>query len=171
MARIKNLLGLRFGRLLVIEYAGLNKIDRALWKCLCDCGNYKIILSRSLMFGSTKSCGCMRKENSAIGVKKKLTIHKKTVGGNSKIYRIWANMINRCTNPKASNWKWYGGRGINVCNEWKTFNNFYIDMGECPQDKTLDRIDVNKGYSKENCRWADWATQVANKRIKVKTNV
>jgi len=169
MARIKNLLGQRFGLLVVAEYAGLSHDKKATWKCICDCGVEKVILSRSLKFGSSKSCGCVRKENAAIAVAKTLTVHGKTSGGNSKIYRIWSNMMTRCGNPKASNYKYYGGRGISVDKRWHSFLSFYQDMGECPDGLTLDRIDVNGNYSKENCRWADWATQCANKRKNIKS--
>jgi hypothetical protein len=168
MARIKDLHGKTFGNLTVVGYAGLNKSFKAMWLCKCLCGTQKPYLSASLTYGSSASCGCVRNEHSKTLAKKHLEVHGKTSGGNSKIYRIWANMITRCSNPKASNYKYYGGRGICVSEQWKKFENFFADMGECPDGLTLDRIDVNGNYEKQNCRWADWATQCANKRKKVK---
>ena len=77
----------------------------------------------------------------------------------------WRNMIDRCTNPNAWNYKYYGQRGITVCERWlESFENFLADMGERPKDLTLDRIDVEKGYEKTNCKWATWSEQQANKR-------
>jgi len=170
MARIKDLHGKTFGNLMVVGYAGLNKSFKAMWLCKCSCGTERAYLSASLAYGSSMSCGCIRNENAKTLAKKHLQVHGKTSGGNSKIYRIWANMITRCSNPKASNYKYYGGRGIAVCEDWKLFANFFRDMGECPDGLTLDRIDVNGNYEKQNCRWADWATQCSNKRKKVVQN-
>lgn len=79
-------------------------------------------------------------------------------------YRIWRNMIRRCSDPKNAGWKYYGGRGIRVCERWKTFAHFLADMGERPIGLTLDRIFNDKGYEPGNCGWANWAHQMLNKR-------
>lgn len=82
----------------------------------------------------------------------------------TKVYYTWANMLDRCNNKHNPGYRWYGGRGITVCEEWRVFINFYKDMGDAPKGLTLDRLDSNKGYYKENCRWATIKQQARNKR-------
>lgn len=82
----------------------------------------------------------------------------------TRTYRAWSNMKTRCGNPKATQYAYYGGRGISVCEEWQTFENFLADMGESPEGMSLDRIDSNGDYAKNNCRWASMETQQNNKR-------
>src|SRR6266581_5331282 len=82
----------------------------------------------------------------------------------SKIYRIWKNMLARCTNPHNKHFMNYGGRGIIVCERWRKFENFFADMGFPPKGMMLDRIDNNKSYDKFNCRWATSKQQALNKR-------
>lgn len=88
----------------------------------------------------------------------------------ASVYTRWQAMISRCTNPKATDFKYYGGRGITVCDRWRSFANFYEDMGDPPPGTSLDRIDNDKGYEKSNCRWADWKTQQYNKRTTLVVN-
>ncbi len=94
---------------------------------------------------------------------------EKPIFDDLSLYRRWSNMIQRCTNPKNASYENYGGRGITVCEEWKSFRKFAYDMGYPPEGKTLDRIDNDKGYCKENCRWADWSMQNTNKRVRKDT--
>lgn len=84
-------------------------------------------------------------------------------------YYAWRGMRHRCTSPKSAAWHNYGARGITVCDKWANdYDAFFADMGPCPVGMTLDRIDPEKGYAPENCRWADWVTQGNNKRTNVK---
>lgn len=105
--------------------------------------------------GGARSCGCLRKEHPN---------SLKHGMSESREFRIWAEMHKRCTNPKFKSFAYYGGRGISVCDRWKRFENFFQDMGRCPTDWTLDRIDVNGNYEPANCRWASRKTQSRNKR-------
>ncbi|WP_327421881.1 hypothetical protein OG763_15195 [Streptomyces sp. NBC_01230] len=107
-------------------------------------------------WGKTASCGCLRRE---------VTTQRSTTHGYSysSEYRTWGDMVARCTNPNHKRWADYGGRGITVCDRWKNFANFLADMGERPVGRELDRIDNNRGYEPDNCRWTDRSTQQKNR--------
>lgn len=158
MGRIKDETGNKYSKLTVIEFS--HKIEKggALWKCLCDCGNEAIVRGYCLRNGHTKSCGCLSKET-------KNTRHGHGYKGQSLTYRTWSGMLQRCINPNNSKFDAYGGRGIGVDERWKDFINFLEDMGERPEGMSLDRIDNDKGYSKENCRWVTKDVQVYNQRM------
>lgn len=153
----QDLTGQKFGRIKVLSFSRrINNTTR--WNCLCDCGNIKEIIGYRLKNKSTQSCGCLQKE----GLAKRKTTHGRSY---TKEYQTWCTIIKRCTNPKAINYKKYGGAGIKVCNRWlESFENFYTDMGDKPTPKhTIDRKDNALGYSKENCKWSTMKEQERNR--------
>lgn len=147
--------GDEFGRLKVEAFVGKNKHRKRVWRCRCRCGAVLDVVGSALPSGNTNSCGCYSLDRA--------TTHGKSKG--CKEYRIWAGMVQRCTNPNNPDWGHYGGRGIVVCDEWLTFENFYRDMGDCPPwGHSIDRRDNDGGYSVNNCRWATRKEQDRNKR-------
>ena len=158
----QNIEGRRFGRL-IAKYP-ISNVRPTKWHCVCDCGNSINTRVSSLNRGSTKSCGCLQREASGKACVKRLTKHGHTAGGNSRTYRIWINMVSRCTNPKFDAYPYYGGRGIAVAESWRSFANFLADMGEAPASLTLDRIDSDGNYCKENCQWSTRVQQANNRR-------
>lgn len=158
--------GAKFGRLTVVQqstHAG-NKIR---WECQCACGARVHITSSNLRSGHTLSCGCLNREiNSARAVKRNTRHgHNRAGKGNqSATWHSWASMRKRCSLKSHRSYKDYGGRGIKICPEWDSFENFLSDMGARPDGKTLDRIDVNGDYRPDNCRWATLSEQQRNKR-------
>lgn len=156
MAREIIMVGNRFGRLTVIEYAGLNRRNSKMWICKCDCGNItKPIISSSLRNGNTRSCGCLNG-----------THHKK----NTRLYSIWQGMKARCYRPSHQWYKRYGGRGITICDEWKNdFQAFYdwaMENGYA-DNLTIDRKDNDRGYCPENCQFTSQTSQIRNRSISI----
>jgi AP2 domain len=167
-----DLSGQQFDRLTVIEFAGRNKWNQPMWKCRCECTNERTVCGNDLRSGNTRSCGCLAKEvrktqvGSAHPNFKHGQSHRQQ-GKPSPIYYSWRAMITRCTDPEQPSFKYYGERGITVCDRWQGeqgFENFLADMGERPQRTTLDRKKVNGNYEPSNCRWASAAVQDHNRR-------
>lgn len=149
-----------FGRLTVVG-EGPRISGRVSWSCLCDCGSSVVVRGHLLKSGETQSCGCMRTE--------RLVAMNKTHGEyDSRTHRSWSHMLSRVRNPKHHQFKDYGGRGITVCDRWLKFENFLEDMGQRPEGKTLDRMEVDGNYEPSNCRWATPLEQAQNKRKKEK---
>lgn len=160
MAQIKDIAGKRYGRWLVLSFVEV-KNGVAHWRCVCDCGKEKNVRSGHLVAGKTSSCGCFQREN--IAAKRLKHGHKRRNFG-TRTYSTWCGMIRRCTDKNSRDYHRYGGRGITVCDRWKSFDNFLADMGEKPKGLSLDRINNNLGYSIKNCKWSTNVQQANNKR-------
>jgi len=162
--RAVNLIGQRFGRLLVTAPAaaiGHGAARKTQWACRCDCGALLEVRTGHLKNGNTRSCGCLHVETSAAACVRR-TKHGRA---RSPEYAAYHAMLQRCTNARHKSFADYGGRGIAVCARWQeSFENFLADMGERPDGMSLDRIDNDRGYEPGNCRWATDAVQVQNRR-------
>ncbi len=159
MGKIGNLVGRTFGRWKVLYRRSHAAPDgRRKYVCKCACGTIKDVDGRRLSNGSSKSCGCRVGELT----RERFTTHS-LVG--SPEYKTWASMKQRCTNPNTESYKDYGAMGISYDPKWEEFEGFYEDMGERPEGTTLDRIDPNGNYCKENCRWSKQGLQNYNSRL------
>lgn len=159
MPKVKDIVGEKYGRLTVVKFYGI-KNHKAMFECICECGNTTIAQGQLLRRGTTKSCGCLLRETR----EKCRKTHGMT---DTHLYGVWCTMKSRCHNPKSQRYELYGGRGIEVCEEWRnSFETFYewaIANGY-KDGLTIDRIDVDKDYRPDNCRWATVKQQQNNRR-------
>lgn len=159
MAALIDLTGKTFGRLTVLK-KGKTESNKVYWICVCRCGNEREIYGAQLR-RRTKSCGCISTE---------IRVARNTTHGKSgtNTYKIWKDIFKRCNNPNNAGFKYYGARGIKVCQRWRNFENFLADMGERPSTgHSIDRIDVNGDYESSNCKWATKLEQMNNRRDNV----
>lgn len=156
------LIGQRFGRLVVTRDAGCVPPGRTTWECRCDCGATTVVRGISLRYGAVKSCGCAKLQLTPEGSWHRWPAPRK------RLYNTWLAMRSRCGNPNHYGYPWYGGRGIRVSYEWDSYAQFERDMGPHPGiGWTLDRVDPNEHYNVGNCRWATRKTQARNRRDNV----
>lgn len=158
MPKAIDITGKRFNRWLVKSRTEERASGGSLmWLCVCDCGSEKSVKSSDLIRGASKSCGCLQKE--ALGLRLK---HGHNVGGQSRTYQTWRSMLRRCSDVKHKHYPIYGGKGIIVCDRWRKFENFLVDMSERPEGKTLDRKDSSGNYEPSNCKWSTPKEQANN---------
>jgi hypothetical protein len=164
MSKILEISGQRFNRLIAIECVGSNKQKRRLWKCICDCGNEKILPASLIVSETVKSCGCLADEM-------RVSANTKHGDCRTRLYRIWKGIISRCTIESSTDYKWYGAKGVSVCDEWRNYINFkeWAMNNGYTDTLTIDRIDPYGNYEPSNCRWATTKEQNMNRR-KDKTN-
>jgi hypothetical protein len=156
---MRDLIGQRFGRLLVVGKSSNSNGRKPRWFALCKCGNQKEVAHDKLLYGDTKSCGCLRRETTSASFR--------THGDTESVeHRCWCLMRSRCNCETDDAYADYGGRGIKVCDRWmESYENFLEDMGRKPTPlHTVDRIKVNGNYEPGNCRWATKAEQNLNRR-------
>ena len=159
MGKFIDLTGKTFGRLTVIS-RGKSKGRNSYWNCICDCGRETLVRADTMKEGNTKSCGCFAREASD----SRITHGHSITGKPSRTYCSWSAMRQRTQNQNIPRWKDYGGRGIRMTFRWAKFDLFLVDMGERPENTSIDRIDNEGHYEKSNCQWSTPTEQNNNMR-------
>lgn len=161
----ENLLHQTFNRLTAIGIGGRNKRGKRLWVWRCECGQIAIVRPDKVKNGHTKSCGCFMVESARV----RMTRHGATKHGErpTSEYGTWRAMLDRCNSPTSAAYRYYGARGIAVCERWLKFEHFIADMGKRPDGLTLERKDTNGNYEPDNCKWATRHEQMRNTRRNV----
>ena len=162
--RLSVTIGMTIGKWTLIDEANPNSRGQRIMVCACECGVTKTVILTHLFAGRSKSCGCGKAES--IGNAHR--IHGES-GHSRGEYRVWDGIIQRCENPKHTEFHSYGGRGISICNRWReSYELFLLDMGRRPsRTHSIDRIDTNGNYEKDNCKWSTQKEQCRNVRHNV----
>jgi hypothetical protein len=149
-----SLVGQRFGRLKVVADYGITGHHHTTWVCVCDCGEQKIAYGYLLVNGHVRSCGCLRADSQMKNFVKLLR-HGHFAGNRATpTYNSWTTMKQNCLNPRSTNYRFYGGRGITICEHWQdSFEAFLADMGEKPEGTMLRRFDKDRDFEPDNCEW------------------
>ena len=148
----RDLRRMKFGKLTVLSEAGYSKSGNLVWKCLCDCGRIACVVGSKLLNGHTKSCGCLKFSEDICGE------------SHTRLYHIWKDMWKRCTSPGNDNYRWYGGKGITVCPQWRSYTQFreWAHANGYQDNLEIDRINSDGNYEPGNCRWITHKEQTNN---------
>lgn len=163
---LQDLTGNKYGRLIAVKLSDKRSGRKTYWECVCNCGNKKVVRTDSLKSGLIRSCGCLKKEQDEVNFKdsKFKTTHGET---KTPLYQTWLSMKQRCTDKNSKSFKYYGGRGIKVCDEWKkdylSFKKWALNSGYS-ESLSIERINVNGNYEPSNCSWITVKKQAQNKQ-------
>jgi hypothetical protein len=161
MAKLIDITGQKFGRLLALELDPIRQHGKANWKCQCDCGKQVTVWGCNLRNGNSRSCGCLVRDTASDN----FSTHKLS---QTREYKIWKGIVQRCTNPKVKAYPRYGGRGVSICDAWRhSFEEFLAHVGQRPSSEhSIDRIKNDLGYEPGNVRWATDREQANNRHAR-----